>query len=66
MALSIDDNDDIKKNHNYNYNHINVQKHHPYVNGTVRQSKYKQNFTLHYDNDNNYMLQLQFQLHSTN
>ena len=42
MALSIDDNDDLKENQQLQlqsqsrYNHINVHKHQPYVNGTVR------------------------------
>ena len=69
MALSIDDNDDLKENQqlqlqsHYNNNQINMHKHPPYINGVVRQSKYKYNFTLHYDNDDNYMLELQLQLH---
>ena len=42
MDLSIDNNDDLKENKqlqsqsHYNYNHINVHKHQPYINGTVR------------------------------
>ena len=48
MALSIDNNDDLKEDQqlqlqsqfqlqsHYNHNHINVHKHQPYVNGIVR------------------------------